>query len=101
MASPDDAVAREIVGLERLEEFTASNSAGSTLTYLDTSTGVTALMGAAQGGHTEVVRELLHKGADANATDDDGETALMRAAWKGHTEVVRELLQKGADANAA
>jgi len=35
--------------------------------------GLTALMGAAEGGHTESVRELLQKGADANAADNDGE----------------------------
>ena len=35
--------------------------------------GTPALMGAANGGHTESVREQLQKGADANAANNGGE----------------------------
>jgi ankyrin repeat protein len=39
--------------------------------------GITALMGAVKGGHTELVRELLlQKGADVNAANANGE-------WRG------------------
>ena len=39
----------------------------------DCDAGHTALVLAAHNGHTEVLMELLQKGADANAADNDGE----------------------------
>jgi len=42
----------------------------------DCDAGDTALILAAQGGHTEMVRELLQKGADANVASNNGE-------WRG------------------
>ena len=39
----------------------------------DCDAGDTALILAACIGHTEVLMELLQKGADANAADNDGE----------------------------
>lgn len=40
---------------------------------------VTALMVAAQGGHEEVVRLLVGKGADVRAKDEEGYTPLLNA----------------------
>jgi hypothetical protein len=60
--------------------------------------GRTALMWAAYGGHTEVVKLLLDKGAHVNVQDNDGCTALMWPAYKGYTEITRLLLDK-ADPN--
>ena len=57
-------------------------------------------MNASQQGHLDVVRELLARGADANARSNGGFTALHQASWKGHAEVVRELLARGAAVNA-
>jgi ankyrin repeat protein len=39
----------------------------------DCDTGITALMGAAQKGHTEILIELLQNGVDANVTSSNGE----------------------------
>lgn len=58
-----------------------------------------ALVGAAALGHSDVVKLLLDKGADANAKDENRETALIMAVSKGHFEVVKLLLEKGADVN--
>lgn len=63
------------------------------------SSGRTALVEAAWGGHTEVVKYLIEKGADVNTCDNAGYTALMRASEEGHTAVVSTLVQKGADVN--
>ena len=60
---------------------------------LITSTGTTALMLAAQDGHTEIVKLLLEKGADVNVKTTTGITALWMASQNGHTEVVKLLLE--------
>ncbi len=59
--------------------------------------GVTALMLAAQEGHTEAVKALIAAGAYVNAVDEIGRTALMFAA---NGEVVKALIAAGADVNA-
>lgn len=50
-------------------------------------------MWAAEGGHTELVKLLMEKGARINAKDRIGRTALSIATEKGHT-AVRDLLQQ-------
>ena len=52
------------------------------------------------GGYSEVVGQLLAKGADVQAQDKEGLTALMAASGLGHSEVVGQLLAKGADVQA-
>jgi ankyrin repeat protein len=60
--------------------------------------GWTGLHGAAQHGHTEVVRLLLEHGADPNAREPGDHTyPLHWAAAQGHIEIVRSLLDAGAD----
>lgn len=55
--------------------------------------GVTALMRAVQGGHTDVVRLLLEEGAaDPNLQTNAGGTALMHASFKGTTYFLCLLL---------
>jgi TonB family protein len=54
------------------------------------------LVKAAKRGDPARVHDLLAKGADVDATDDDGRTSLMWAAQKGHREVVLALLDAGA-----
>ena len=64
--------------------------------------GKTALMWAAEWGHTEAVIELLGSKAQVNAADEDGKTALMWAVLKGAPkDLVKELIKAGADVNAA
>ena len=54
--------------------------------------GFTALIVAAQGGHSTVVELLLHARAQVNAEHNDGFTALIAAAQNGHTKVVGCLI---------
>jgi len=50
-------------------------------------------------GDDTAVRDLLKKGADANARDDNGCTPIARAASGGYVATVRLLLESGADVN--
>ncbi len=54
------------------------------------------LLEAAFAGRTELVREALSRGGDANAKGADGRTGLMLAAFDGHTETLAALLDAGA-----
>lgn len=51
----------------------------------------TPLILAADKGYTELVRELIRRGANRYAENADGQTALMRAAFGSH-ETLRALL---------
>lgn len=63
----------------------------------DRSYGLTALHAAAWNGRNEVVRVLLHGGADMNIRGYSHETPLMAAVYKGYLSVVEKLLAAGAD----
>jgi ankyrin repeat protein len=54
---------------------------------------------AAMGGHLGMVRLLIERGADINATAAGGRTALHWAVDRGCEHVVALLLSKGAQAN--
>jgi hypothetical protein len=58
------------------------------------------LFEAVMDGDTARVRELLRKGANVNARDENGTTPLHWAAFLGHVDVVRLLLERGAEVNA-
>ena len=63
--------------------------------FLDPSIdGQTPLMAAAQYGHTDIVRFLLDKGADAHAKDAYGQTAVDTAAKHGHKLAVELLARR-------
>ena len=67
----------------------------------------TALMIAAQSGHSQVMQLLLDAGAQKDLRNDHGQTALIMAAncdrntaRDGNVSAVRLLLQAGADVDA-
>lgn len=60
----------------------------------------TPLMMATSGKNPEVLRLLIHHGAQVNARREDGNTALFDAVRAGSAEMVRDLLKAGANANA-
>ncbi len=62
--------------------------------------GRTPLMAASRYGQTDVARNLIGKGTDVNARDNNGMTALMTASFNGQTEVVKLLLDNRANVNA-
>ncbi len=57
--------------------------------------GQTALMLAARGGHSDVVRALTQAGADKDVVDREGMKAWMHAGANGHAEVMETLLPGG------
>ncbi len=59
--------------------------------------GWTALMHAANKGHTLMVAPLLAAKADPNVRAADGATALFMAAAHGHGEIIELLMKGGAD----
>jgi len=58
-----------------------------------------ALLVAAQAGHTGVVVQLIAHGANVDARSTAGDTALMFAAANGNAGIVDLLLQNGASPN--
>jgi formylglycine-generating enzyme required for sulfatase activity len=58
------------------------------------------LIAAAESGNTTLLKALLEKGADVNATTKNDATALMVASIKGHIETVKLLIEHGANVNA-
>jgi len=62
--------------------------------------GSTPLLVAATFGRAEAAKFLIEKGANVNASSNDGATALHGAAFFCHAEIVKLLLDKGAKVNA-
>lgn len=58
---------------------------------------VNALMVAAYKDDTDILRSLISRGAQINATNDVGESALMLAASSGQVKSVKILLEAGAN----
>ncbi|GMT36062.1 hypothetical protein PFISCL1PPCAC_27359, partial [Pristionchus fissidentatus] len=48
-------------------------------------------------GHIELVKYVIHLGADVNALDRHSLTPLMCAVFENHPEVVKILISSGAD----
>ena len=58
------------------------------------------MSGGPEGTGSELVDELLKRGADINVLDEDGNTVLHRAASELNVGAIAELLRHGADVNA-
>ena len=61
--------------------------------------GRTALIAAAEGGHQQLVSELINFGVNINLRKQNGITALHLESQNGHLQNVQALLLKGADIN--
>ena len=72
---------------------------GEDVDLVDNEKGFTALMLAAQEGHTEIVELLLKNKANVDLANNERSTALMFATQNGHKEIVQLLLTKTADVN--
>lgn len=60
---------------------------------------LSALMIAAQNGHTEIVKLLIENDAKVNQINRENKTALHLASKNGHKEVVQVLINNGAKVN--
>jgi uncharacterized protein len=63
--------------------------------------GWTPLMWAVDGGHLELMRDLVTRGADLNARNGSGDTALLVALWHRRTAEAELLMAGGADVKIA
>lgn len=61
----------------------------------------TPLRAACFEGRLDIVKLLMHHGADLHLANEFNNTCLMIASFKGHLDVVRFLLNEGADPNVA
>jgi ankyrin repeat protein len=75
-------------------------SAGADVNQPDRSGGITALQGAAQGGHAQVVRTLIAAGANLDAPFGNPQTtALSLALRQNHWPAAEALVEAGANVN--
>ncbi|XP_055916595.1 protein fem-1 homolog B [Eupeodes corollae] len=63
--------------------------------------GATALWVAAGMGHLEIVKFLVHKGADINHNTKAHSSPLRAACYEGRLDIVKYLIEHGADVNLA
>ncbi len=69
---------------------------------VDAKDGVSALIEAAtaRNDQVNVVSDLLEKGVDIEAKENDGKAALLRASSRGLERTAKTLLDEGANINA-
>lgn len=70
---------------------------GAYVHHAEKTSGRTALIAAAENGHTETVACLLRYGAKVDQADTDGLTPLMKAAQKKQVLTAQALLKQGAN----
>jgi DNA-binding NarL/FixJ family response regulator len=72
-------------------------ASGADVDVVDKAIDSTALAQATANNNRELMRVLLHAGADINRRNRNGETALMYLSGQSGTDTVRDLIQAGAD----
>ena len=82
-----------------VEAVNALLAAGAEVDARETWRGQTALMWAAAENHVGVVRLLIGRGADVNASSTAGYTPLLFAARQGTIDAAAGLIDGGADVN--
>lgn len=82
-----------------LEAIKQHVAAGTDVDAKEPAGGGTPLLVAAIFGRVEAAKLLIEKGANVNASSNDGATSLHAAAFFCHTEIVKLLLDKGAEVN--
>jgi len=75
-------------------------AASNSWSHISTTLTERKLRTAASTNNTEMMYNLIAKGVNVNAPDEQQRTALHFSAAKGYSEVVNLLLQYGADPNA-
>jgi ankyrin repeat protein len=91
----------EAVDKGNLAAVKAALDAGANIEATEKYGGRTSLMIASIRGYLDIVRELLARGANIEAADNDGWTSLIWASHKGHLDFVKELLDRGANIEVA
>jgi ankyrin repeat protein len=94
--SPDDFVRSAESG--DLKAFQLFLDAGMDVNSVNSS-GLTALMAAAQKGRIEITSKLIQQKANLDFQGKDGTTALMLAAENNQLDIVKALLKNNADPN--
>ena len=72
---------------------------GANLDWQDNNSGRTALHVCAYKNQPEILRMLIHAGADVNIQDYDGWTALHWCTRSNQPEIAKLLIEAGADVN--
>lgn len=83
-----------------LKEVQSIVEGGGDVNWQMQGSGTTPLMAAAGGGHLDIVKFLIAKGADPKLKDINGRSALERAELAGANDVVRFLKSLGPNAAA-
>jgi ankyrin repeat protein len=100
-----DLTSDELDFLESTFDLARRGDVGALTTYVDAGLpvnltngrGDTLLLLAAYYQHTDLVRELLARGADTERVNDQGQTALGAAVFRRCRPAVEALLAAGAD----
>lgn len=72
-------------------------ASGADVDVVDKAVDSTALAQATANNNREIIRVLLHAGANINRQNRDGETALMYLSGQASTDTARDLIKAGAD----
>lgn len=89
-------VNQQVIALPVITEFTFTSGV---VAFVEKRVFKTPLAKAVYNDELKEVADLLARGADPNAREEDGETPIFTAVADGNTEIVRALLLFGANIN--